>query len=154
MSDFLKEIFRMQEELNDQIFLKKMIGGCKGHADGSTQILTVSEIRDETKAGLLGPNDLPNKWFQNYLLALQEEAIELKESLLWKWWSKDKIDLQNARVEIIDMLHFLVSLALVADMTAEDVHRIYVQKYEVNLRRQESGYSKATKTEDDNIGIK
>ena len=38
--------------------------------------------------------------------AMKEELCELDDELLWKWWSKDKIDMQNIRVELIDILHF------------------------------------------------
>jgi len=38
-------------------------------------------------------------------------------------------------------------------MDAEKVYDVYVQKNKVNIERQNSGYSKATKTEDDNKKI-
>jgi len=50
------------------------------------------------------------KWILNYTRALSQELAELTDSVPWKWWAKyQKFDLQNARVEIVDMLHFLVS---------------------------------------------
>ena len=72
---------------------------------------------------------------------------------LWKWWSKDEIDLQNIRVELVDLLHFLVSAMLCAGLSAEKLHDIYRQKHEVNVARQDSSYSQATKTEQDNRSI-
>jgi hypothetical protein len=38
---------------------------------------------------------LPNQWLQRYAKAMEEELVELKAELRWKWWSKDGIDLQN-----------------------------------------------------------
>jgi dimeric dUTPase (all-alpha-NTP-PPase superfamily) len=59
----------------------------------------------------------------------------------WKWWAKyQKFDEQNARVEVVDCLHFLISMAQVLGMSADDVFAAYVKKNEVNLRRQDSGY--------------
>jgi len=82
------------------------------------------------------------KWILNYTRALSQELAELTDSVPWKWWAKyQKFDLQNARVEIVDMLHFLVSLAQVAGMSADDVFRAYTEKHKVNLGRQESGYA-------------
>ncbi len=145
--DRLSELFRMQEELNDGIFTTQDIRDRKG------QVLTTTEIRQAINEGQLGPNGLPNEWLRHYLEADIDENRELLEALLWKWWSKDVIDLQNIRVEIIDKLHFLLSLALVAGLSADELFRLYRQKYEVNRRRQEEGYSRETKTEGDNRGI-
>src|SRR4051812_35512954 len=117
--DKLQDIFQLQGELNDAIFAKQGIRGPDG------QVLTMSAIRQALEKNELGPNGLPNQWLRNYLRALQEEGKELEQELLWKWWSKDKIDMQNIRVEIVDLMHFLTSLALTAGMTADEFHRIY-----------------------------
>jgi dimeric dUTPase (all-alpha-NTP-PPase superfamily) len=66
---------------------------------------------------------------------------ELTDSVPWKWWAKyQKFDEQNARVEVVDCLHFLISMAQVLGMSADDVFAAYVKKNEVNLKRQDSGY--------------
>jgi len=89
----------------------------------------------------------------NYSKAMKEELYELDDELLWKWWSKDKIDMQNIRVELIDILHFLISAMMCAGLTADKVFDIYQQKHAVNIKRQNSDYNKKTKTEDDNREI-
>ena len=104
--------------------------------------------------GLSGPNSLINEWLGKYLTALEDESRELREELLWKWWSKDFLDLQNIRVEITDQLHFWISLALASGMSAEDVFRAYTQKNAVNHARQEKGYSKENKDEGDNRNVR
>ncbi len=155
--DLLKDIFTLQTQLNNNIFKKKGMLGRGVFAPTDTDpmglTLTMAEIQKETADEKFGPNDLPNTWLRNYLRALKSEADELEESLLWKWWSKDLVDMQNARVEIIDMMHFLVSLALTAGLTAEEFHRLYTAKHRVNENRQDTGYSKETKNEADNKAI-
>jgi len=146
-ADKLQDIFTLQGELNDGIFKKQDIRGSDG------QVLTMAAIRASLERGELGPNGLPNAWLRNYLRALQEESNELEQELLWKWWSKDKIDMQNIRVEIVDLMHFLTSLALTAGLTAEEFHRLYTAKHRVNQQRQENNYSKDTKDEKDNKAI-
>jgi dimeric dUTPase (all-alpha-NTP-PPase superfamily) len=82
------------------------------------------------------------KWVLNYCRAMSQEIAELTDSVPWKWWAKyQKFDEQNARVEVVDLFHFLISLAQVLDMSAEDVFNAYVRKNEVNFRRQETGYT-------------
>lgn len=82
------------------------------------------------------------KWVLNYCRAMGQELAELTDSVPWKWWAKyQKFDEQNARVEVVDLFHFLISLAQVLGMSADDVFAAYVKKNEVNFRRQETGYS-------------
>ena len=113
-ADKLDEIFRMQEILN------KKIG------------VDLSSLSPEDKT----------KWALNYSRAMTQEIAELIDSFPWKWWAKyQKIDEQNARVEVVDLFHFLVSLAQTLGMPAQDVYDGYVKKNEVNHKRQESGYA-------------
>ena len=82
------------------------------------------------------------KWLLNYTRAMQQEMAELTDSVPWKWWAKyQKFDEQNARVEVVDLFHFLISIAQVLGMSADDVFQAYLKKNEVNFKRQESGYT-------------
>jgi dimeric dUTPase (all-alpha-NTP-PPase superfamily) len=139
--DMLRELFRVQAMLNNKIFAKQGIN--------FPNTLTMAQIKAAVDAGDLGPSSLPNTWMRNYLWALTRECSELDDKLLKKWWSKDQVDLQQSRVEIIDQLHFWLSLAMASGMTADDVFRIYMAKLKVNEQRQDQGYSAATKVEDD-----
>jgi len=122
--DKLAKIFEMQEELNSRI---------------GVNLKGISE-EEQTK------------WVLNYTRAMQQEMAELTDSVPWKWWAKyQDFDKQNARVEVIDLFHFLVSLAQTLGMTADDVFDAYVAKNKVNHQRQESGY--AEKDEDDSRHI-
>ena len=92
------------------------------------------------------------KWLLNYCRAMSQEIAELTDSVPWKWWAKyQKFDAQNARVEVVDMFHFLISLAQVLGLSADDVFQAYVRKNEVNFQRQETGY--AVKDEHDSKHI-
>lgn len=44
-----------------------------------------------------------------YFLAVTVEAGELIESLGYKWWKDGEVDITNAKIEAIDMLHFILS---------------------------------------------
>ena len=122
--DKLEEIFRMQDGLNQRIGV---------HLPPPT---------DEEKA----------KWVLNYTRALQQETAELIDSVPWKWWAKyQKFDEQNAKVEVVDLFHFLVSLAQTLGMTADDVYQAYLKKNAVNFQRQASGYVKKDETDSKHI---
>jgi len=112
-NDQLRELFRMQKALNERIGV---------HTDG---------MNEEEKT----------RWVLNYCRAMSQEIAELTDSVPWKWWAKyQKFDQQNAQVEVVDLFHFLISLAQVLGMSADDVFNFYVKKNEVNFKRQESGY--------------
>ena len=82
------------------------------------------------------------RWLLNYCRAMSQEIAELTDSVPWKWWAKyQKFDEQNARVEVVDLFHFLISLAQVLGMSADDVFNAYIRKNEVNFKRQETGYT-------------
>jgi hypothetical protein len=146
-SNMLNKIFEMQTELNDYVFSKNKL------KDKVGQNLNMQSIITSVVKNKLNVNELPNEWLMNYSKAIKEELIELDEELLWKWWSKDEIDIQNVRVELIDILHFLISAMMCAGLDAEKVFDIYKQKHAVNLKRQETNYKKDTKTEEDNRSI-
>ena len=100
-------------------------------------------------------------WLNNYIAAMSNELEELRDSTYWKHWCAEAKDgrrfelhdLQNARVEVIDMLFFWISLAQCVGLDAADVFELYNQKLKVNHSRQDKGYSMTGKTEDDNKNI-
>ncbi len=104
---------------------------------------------------------LGGEWVNNYLAAMSNELEELRDCMFWKHWCKEAKegrrfeihDLQNARVEVTDMLFFWISLALSLGLNADDAFRLYEQKLGVNHNRQDNNYSMANKTEDDNKDI-
>lgn len=122
--DQLRELFRMQTALNERIGVRM-------------------EGMDEAEK---------TRWLLNYARAMSQEIAELTDSVPWKWWAKyQKFDEQNARVEVVDLFHFLISMAQVLGMNADDVFNAYVRKNEVNFKRQETGY--AVKDESDSKHI-
>lgn len=122
--DQFRKLFEMQKALNQRIGVQ-------------TDTMT-----DEEKA----------KWILNYCRAMTQEIAELTDSVPWKWWAKyQKFDEQNARVEVVDLFHFLISMAQVLGMSADDVFNAYCKKNEVNFKRQETGY--AVKDEHDSKHI-
>ena len=92
------------------------------------------------------------KWILNYVRAMQQELAELTDSVPWKWWAKyQEFDKQNARVEVVDLFHFLISLAQVLGMSADDVYDAYLKKNKVNHQRQDSGYSEKDESDSRHI---
>lgn len=113
-TDQLRELFRLQRALNERIGVR------------------TADLSREEKI----------HWVLNYCRAMSQEIAELTDSVPWKWWAKyQQFDEQNARVEVVDLFHFLISLAQVLGMSADDVFQAYLKKNQVNFQRQESGYT-------------
>ena len=95
------------------------------------------------------------RWVQNWAKAIQQETAELIDSCPWKWWKDMEFDEQNAKVEAVDLLHFLLSLFHTLGMSPVDVMEAYVKKNMVNHQRQnqEGGYTHKTKDPDDSRHI-
>ncbi len=124
-TDMLADLFRLQGELNRRIGVD------------------TTAMPEEKKA----------EWILNYCRAMSQEIAELTDSVPWKWWAKyQTFDRQNAQVEVVDLFHFLISLAQVLDMSAEDVFKAYCQKHEVNVARQQAGYKAKDEGDSRHIG--
>ena len=122
--DKLDELFRLQKQLNERIGV---------HTDRMTEAER-------------------QQWLLNYCRAMSQEVAELTDCVPWKWWAKyQTFDRQNARVEVVDLFHFVISTAQVLDLSADELFEAYAKKHRVNLQRQESGYT--VKDEGDNKHI-
>ena len=93
---------------------------------------------------ILNDPELRRKWFLNFELALKQESAEAIDSLNWKWWKKDGDDWDNVKVELVDMLHFWVSMCTIAGMDAKEVFELYSKKNKLNFKRQDEGYKEGT----------
>jgi dimeric dUTPase (all-alpha-NTP-PPase superfamily) len=122
--DQMREMFRMQQALNERI-----------------GVIT-RDMSDADKA----------VWLLNYCRAMSQEIAELTDSVPWKWWAKyQKLDIQNAKVEVVDLFHFLISAAQVLGMSADDVFDAYMKKNAVNFQRQDSGYTQKDENDSKHI---
>lgn len=131
MEDIFKKIYKMQHELNI------LVGR--------------DTINDPEK----------QKWLFDYTFAASSECQELMDCCNWKFWSDEGhtdqyqkiLNLKNSKIEAIDILHFLISIFQILDMTPDDIFKIYKMKHEKNILRQKNGYSILNKTNGDNEEI-
>jgi dUTP pyrophosphatase len=98
--DKLDELFRLQKELNERIGVH-------------TSRMTEAERQ---------------QWLLNYARAMSQEVAELTDCVPWKWWAKyQQFDKQNARVEIVDLFHFLISAAQVMEISSTELFEAYTK---------------------------
>ena len=112
MDTMFEEIFTMQKSLNDYIIEKRNLNFSK------------------------------EEWIQKGSLALIDEITELLNEVNYKWWKNPKeVDDNAVKEEIVDMLHFFVSICLYAGVSAKDLYDAYIEKNKENFDRQ-NGLSK------------
>jgi hypothetical protein len=75
------------------------------------------------------------------VLALTDELHEALQNVGWKSWAKERgiIDRDAYLREVVDALFFLMNLFNVADATADEVCKIYLEKWERNWKRYSDG---------------
>ena len=131
----IEQLFLHHRELSDFIFdTKGVTAQIGGH--------NIADLMRLAKEGKDGPNDPPTIWLSRYLKAIREEVEELEEAIAWKWWRPDRTDMQNVRVELIDIFHFLLSASMAAGMDGGDFARVFYGKRKVNYDRQIKGFEK------------
>ncbi|MDR2371823.1 MAG: dUTPase [Puniceicoccales bacterium] len=111
--DKLEKMFELQEQLNARVGVH------------------LRDLSEEEKI----------EWILKCSRAIQQELAELVDSVPWKWWKKQQhFDEENAKVEVIDLMHFIISAGQVLGLTADDFYNAYLEKNVINHRRQDSGY--------------
>lgn len=80
----------------------------------------------------------PDEWIQKEVLAMISELSELLDEVNFKWWKNPKPLNEGAiKEELVDILHFYISMCLKMNITAEELFSAYVEKNRENFLRQE-----------------
>ncbi len=106
--DMLREIFRLQEQFDAQVVEHRNL-------DYS-----------------------PDVWIQKEVLAIISELSEILDEVNFKWWKDPKeINQERLTEEIVDVLHFFVSMCLKAGIGPDELYEAYISKNKENFSRQE-----------------
>ena len=149
----LEDIWPLQAELNAKVGIDtREIGRRLAEAESRGELPAAGGIRLEA-----------GKALKNYLDALASECHELTDCLSWKHWYQEARegrqhelrDLQNARVEAVDLLFFWVSICQILGLSPQDVCRLYEKKLAINHRRRDEDRTQAQhgRHEDENRGV-
>ncbi len=115
MRDRLSDIFDLQQALNDDIKQRRNLAG----------------ISHE-------------QWIQKHSLAMLSEMAEVLDEVNFKWWKNPKpVDESALKEELVDVLHFFVSMCLEAGMTPQELYERYIEKNRENFDRQLGASAKA-----------
>src|SRR3546814_20161250 len=81
------------------------------------------------------------EYIKNQVLALLDEGHEALNEVGWKPWASSRhVNREAFAGELVDILCFLVNLALSVGLTPEDFYRLHQEKALRNIKRQADGY--------------
>ena len=101
-------------------------------------IFAMQKLLDDDIVRLRGLEDIPKDvWLQKEVLAMVSELSEVLDEVNFKWWKNPKpLDDDAIRGELVDVLHFFVSMCLKSGMTADELYARYCEKNKENFDRQ------------------
>ena len=72
----------------------------------------IIELQDKLNSKI-DPNWKTNRDLEDWVIATNQEFAELMDSFPWAWWKKQsKIDINNIKLELVDIFHFILSFAI------------------------------------------
>ena len=103
----------------------------------------------QTSSYGVDPSTLDGEDRRRYIVdmttALTDELHEALAETGWKPWATSRHFNRSAYLdELIDALHFLINLMLVAGTDADEITRRYLEKNARNAARQQAGYDGVT----------
>ena len=98
-------------------------------------------LQDAYDSALIKARGLENisceEWIQRETLAMLSELAELIGEINFKWWKNLKpVNTEAVKGELVDLLHFLISMCLKMGMDADELHNLYINKNRENQNRQ------------------
>jgi len=112
--------------------------------DKLDQIFTLQAAFNDALVQARGLHHITREeWIQRQTLAMISELAELLDEVNFKWWKNPKpVNEAAVKGELVDILHFLVSMCLKMGMTADELHALYTQKNRENFNRQRGDTAK------------
>jgi len=80
-------------------------------------------------------------WTKEHIIAILAECGELLETINWKHWKKPTpVHREEVLKELVDLLHFVLAIAVVWNFGVPDILDEYIKKNVINFQRQKEGY--------------
>ena len=127
LEDGLQLMLRLQKELNAKVYPKAI------------RNLRINSLQNTPEDFTLETKEIMTK---EYLLAVMRECAEAMDLINSKFWkdTHKEVDIVELKYEMIDILHFVLSLFDIWSMDKNEVLGIFISKYKENVRRHENGY--------------
>lgn len=100
-------------------------------------IFELQKSLDEDIVARRNLDHTPEEWIRMDVLAMVSELAELLDEVNFKWWKNPKpINEESLHGELVDILHFFISMCIRAGMSPESLYEGYIAKNRENFDRQ------------------
>lgn len=105
--------------------------------DKLEKIFEMQKLLDDDIAARRNLDFTTEEWMQKEVLAMLSELSEVLDEVNFKWWKNKKpLDTDALRGELVDILHFFVSMCIRSGMDADELFARYIEKNKENFDRQ------------------
>ena len=105
--------------------------------DKLEKIFEMQKLLDDDIAARRNLDFTTEEWMQKEVLAMLSELSEVLDEVNFKWWKNKKpLDTDALRGELVDILHFFVSMCIRSGMDADELFARYNKKNKENFDRQ------------------
>lgn len=98
------------------------------------KIITMLELQDSMNTKV-NPDwrTAGNEWYR----AIWMEASEMLEHYGWKWWKKQEPDTMQVKLEVVDIVHFALSIRLEKNQSLGDTAELIVNDLENSMQAED-----------------
>lgn len=105
--------------------------------DKLEKIFEMQKLLDDDIAARRNLDFTTEEWMQKEVLAMLSELSEVLDEVNFKWWKNKKpLDTDALCGELVDILHFFVSMCIRSGMDADELFARYIEKNKENFDRQ------------------
>ena len=105
--------------------------------DKLEKIFEMQKLLDDDIAARRNLDFTTEEWMQKEVLAMLSELSEVLDEVNFTWWKNKKpLDTDALRGELVDILHFFVSMCIRSGMDADELFARYIEKNKENFDRQ------------------
>ncbi len=98
------------------------------------KIITMLELQDSMNAKV-NPDwrNAGNEWYR----AIWMEASEMLEHYGWKWWKKQDADLMQVKLEVVDIVHFALSIRLEQNQPLDEAAELITADFKNSMQAED-----------------
>ena len=102
--------------------------------DMKQKIINMLELQDAMNSKVNADwRNAGNEWYR----AIWTEAAEMLEHYGWKWWKKQQPDVMQVKLEVVDIVHFALSIRLQQKRSLEDTAELIARDFEGSMQAED-----------------
>ena len=98
------------------------------------KLINMLELQDSMNSKVNpGWRQAGNEWYR----AIWMESSEMLEHYGWKWWKKQDADIMQVKLEVVDIVHFALSIRLEQNQSLEDAAELIASDFENSMQAED-----------------